>query len=98
MSDPANAIAKIVMKIDGEVQNFETEAGETILEAALRVGIDAPYGCMAGTCNACQAHVTKGKVEMEYCDALSDDEIADGEILTCQAKATSPDVEVEFTI
>ena len=90
--------AKVTMKLDGRVHNFEIKDGETVLEAALRTGIDAPYGCMAGTCNACQAHLNKGTVEMEYCDALSEAEVAAGEILTCQAKPTAAELELQYLI
>ena len=90
--------AQIKLKNNGENHEFEIQPDETVLEAALREGIDLSYGCMAGTCNACQATVTKGTVEMEYCDALSDDEVQSGEILTCQARATSSELEIEVSI
>lgn len=88
--------AQVVLKIDGETHNIDCDNDETLLEAALRHDIDAPYGCMAGTCNACQAHLSSGSVEMEFCDALSEDEVSQGEVLTCQAKPTSEKIEVEF--
>ena len=90
--------AKLRLKIDGEVHDIDIQADETVLEAALRHGIDAPYGCMAGTCNACQGHLDTGTVEMEYCDALTEDEVAAGEILCCQARATSPEIVVSFVL
>lgn len=90
--------ASVTMKLEGETHQFEMEASETLLEAALREGIDAPYGCMAGTCNACQATVKKGSVEMDYCDALTEEEVESGEILVCQARATTSELEVEFLI
>lgn len=89
---------KVKMKLEGTLHEFETNEDETVLEAALRNDIDVPYGCMSGTCNACQAKVSVGKVEMEYCDALSDEEVAEGEVLTCQAKATTAELELEFPL
>jgi ring-1,2-phenylacetyl-CoA epoxidase subunit PaaE len=90
------AKAQIKMKFNGEIHNIDCNERETVLEAAMRNDIDVPYGCMAGTCNACQAHLNSGTVEMEYCDALTDDEIAQGEILTCQAHPTSEKIDVEY--
>ena len=94
MSQPV----KLTLKLDGETHEIDCQENETVLEAALRNGIDAPYGCMAGTCNACQAHMNKGEAEMEFSDALTDDEVASGEILTCQAKPKSQEIEVEYTV
>ena len=88
----------LTLKMDGETHNIECNDDETVLEAALRNGLDIPYGCMSGTCNACQAHVNSGTTEMEYCDALTDDEVASGEVLTCQARITSDAAEIEFTL
>lgn len=88
--------ANMKIKYDGDVHNIDLKEDETILEAALRNGIDLPYGCMAGTCNACQATLNVGTVDMEFCDALTEDELKEGEILTCQAKATSSELEITF--
>ena len=88
--------SKITLEIDGRKQVIDCEADETILEAALRQDIDAPYSCMSGTCNACQATVLSGKVEMDSSEALTEAEVAAGEILTCQSHPTTPEVELKY--
>jgi len=88
---------KVKVDLDGEVSDIECRPGETLLEAALREGLDAPYSCMAGVCTTCKGKLTSGKVEMEVNDALTDEEVADGEVLCCQAKPTSTeDIQVKF--
>ena len=86
----------VTIELYGDVYNFEIEDDESILDGALRNGIDAPYACMSGTCNSCQATVIEGEVEMEDADALTDDEIASGEILTCCAKPTTKTLKVKY--
>ena len=67
--------------------SFTTEIDETILQAALRNGHLYPYGCQAGACGTCKSKVLKGRVEHLSRDpkVLSDEELADGLCLTCQA-------------
>ena len=90
--------AKVKLHISGKTYEIDCDSDETILEAALRQDIDAPYSCMSGTCNACQAKVLQGKVEMETCEALTPDEVKSGECLTCQAHPTTPTVELKYPI
>lgn len=71
---------------------FEAADNEPILTAALRQGVQLPYGCRNGQCGACKAQRTSGSVR--YPDgstttALSDAERAAGWELCCQALATS---------
>ena len=87
---------EVTLELYGDVHTYEIEDDETILDGALRNGIDAPYACMSGTCNSCQASVTEGEVSMEDADALTDDEIESGEILTCCAKPTTETLKVKF--
>lgn len=88
--------AKIKISWDGKTYEIDCNPSETILEAALRHEIDAPFSCLSGTCNACQAHLNKGQVEMNSYNALTEDEIAAGEILTCQAHPTSSEIEISY--
>ncbi len=86
--------AKLI--VYGETHEVEIEDKETVLDAAIKDGIDAPYSCMAGTCNSCQATLKSGTIDMLECDALTDEEVAEGEILTCQAIPTSDEIVVEW--
>ncbi len=89
-------MATITYELYGEKHELEAEDGETILDTALRNNIDAPYACMSGTCNSCQAKVLEGSAEMEGAEALTEDEIDDGEILTCCAKPTSEVLHIRY--
>ena len=64
---------------------FETQADETILEAALRQGYNLPNACQSGMCGTCVAQVVSGEVQMgEYDDcALTDEDAAAGMVLLC---------------
>ena len=69
---------------------------QTILDAALKQGIDAPYSCQGGICSSCLARVTEGTAEMTKNSILTEKEVADGLILTCQAHPTSATIRVDF--
>ena len=67
---------------------FQVDAGETVLEAALRQGFVLPYGCKNGACGSCKGKITSGTVEYGnyQAKALTDEEKAQGKALLCQAK------------
>jgi CDP-4-dehydro-6-deoxyglucose reductase len=67
---------------------FETQEGDTVLEAALREGFVLAYGCRNGACGTCKGKVLEGLVDYgKYQDtALNDAEKAQGYALFCQAK------------
>jgi ring-1,2-phenylacetyl-CoA epoxidase subunit PaaE len=91
-----NGHTKITVLVDNEETTFEMNQKETILDASLKKGIDAPYSCQGGVCSSCLARVTKGSAEMKKNSILSDKEIQDGLILTCQAHPTSSEIVVDF--
>ncbi len=63
------------------------EPRETVLQAALRSGVDFPHGCRVGGCGACKCQLTEGSVKelTETGYLLSREEIEQGYILACQS-------------
>lgn len=60
---------------------------ETLLQAALRQGIDFPHSCRVGGCATCKCRLVEGQVK-ELTQAgyiLSDEELDQGFILACQS-------------
>jgi ferredoxin len=87
---------ELVIKLDRRKHTIRYVAGDTVLEAARRGGLRPPYSCEAGNCATCMAHVAKGSVTMRVNNALSDDELADGWVLTCQSIPTSAELLVSY--
>lgn len=81
---------------DGDEITVKLKPGETILEAALAAGLDAPYACQGGSCCTCRAKLTEGKVHMKVNYALLDKEVEEGFILTCQSQALSSKLVVDY--
>lgn len=71
-------------------------ANETLLESARRAGLTPPFSCEAGNCATCMAHVTSGSAVMRINDALTEEEVADGYVLTCQAVPDSESITVKY--
>lgn len=46
--------------LDGTVHVVQVEEGETILEAALDAGVDAPHDCKMGVCMTCPSRLVRG--------------------------------------
>lgn len=86
----------IKVNLKGETFDALIPADKTILDALLEMKKDAPFSCTSGACSTCVAKVKSGKVSMEVCYALDDDEVASGYILACQAHPESSDVEIVF--
>ena len=87
---------KITVMVDDEEVTFEMSQKQTVLEAALKQGIDAPYSCQGGICSSCLARITNGTAEMRKNSILTDGEIAEGLILTCQAHPTSAEIYIDY--
>lgn len=87
---------KVTVLVDGEEATFEMSQKQTLLEAALKQGLDAPYSCQGGICSSCLARITSGTAEMKKNSILTDGEIAEGLILTCQAHPTSAEIVVDY--
>ncbi len=70
--------------------------GDTLLQTARMAGLSAPSSCEIGSCGTCMARLTQGSARMINNDALEDDEVDDGWVLTCQALPTSRTVRVVY--
>jgi ring-1,2-phenylacetyl-CoA epoxidase subunit PaaE len=91
-----NVHTTITVLVDNEETTFEMSQKQNLLEAALKQGIDAPYSCQGGICSSCLGRITKGSAVMKKNSILTDGEIADGLILTCQAYPTSSEIFVDY--
>lgn len=64
--------------------------GETVLEALLRAGVDAPYSCRAGNCQSCLHRAVEGGPPPESQVGLSDAQKALGFFLPCVCRPRGP--------
>jgi len=86
----------VTILLDRKQASVSRVEGETLLESARRAGLSPPFSCEAGNCGTCMARLTDGRTTMRVNDALDEDEVADGYILTCQAVPDTPSVSVEY--
>ena len=94
-----DAESMVTVRSSGRSLQFSLEkSGDTILDKALDEGADVPYACKGGVCATCKALLVKGQVEMDNNHCLTDDEVEEGMILTCQAHPVSDEVEVDYDV
>ncbi|MGH6714020.1 MAG: 2Fe-2S iron-sulfur cluster-binding protein [Bradyrhizobium sp.] len=71
-------------------KHFSAEACETLLEAALRAGIDVPYGCCVGSCGLCKVRLKTGQVKRQWLEAPGNGaQPKPNDVLLCQCSARS---------
>lgn len=89
--------SNVKVMIDGETASFTMKGDQhSVLELAEKNGLDAPYSCRGGVCCSCRAKVLKGSAKMRSNFSLTDEEVKNGYILTCQAFPTSEELIVSF--
>jgi ring-1,2-phenylacetyl-CoA epoxidase subunit PaaE len=71
---------------------------KSILDNVRAAGLPAPFACKGGVCATCRAKVTAGKVEMKVNYGLSEAELAEGYVLTCQATPMSDGVALSYDV
>ncbi|MFC3230522.1 1,2-phenylacetyl-CoA epoxidase subunit PaaE [Marinibaculum pumilum] len=87
----------VTVWLDGRATRFDlSDPDATLLDAALAEGMDLPFACKGGVCCTCRAHLREGEVEMAANYSLEPHEVEEGFILTCQARALSKTVVVDF--
>jgi ring-1,2-phenylacetyl-CoA epoxidase subunit PaaE len=91
---PPKAMASLI--IDGKRRDVPVAEDESILDAALRAGMDLPFACKGGMCSTCRAKLVEGEARMEVNYSLEPWELNAGFILTCQARPLSDKVVVDY--
>lgn len=92
-----NGTSKVTVILDSEKIEVDLKStGKSILETVNDKGFDAPYSCKGGVCCTCRAKVLKGKATMTLNYSLTDAELAEGYILTCQAHPASDELVISY--
>jgi hypothetical protein len=86
----------ITLELNGQTHCFESARNQTLLSSALLRGYDAPYSCLNGVCSSCIGRVEEGEAKMPKNETLSEEEVSQGYILTCQAYAMTDTIKVRF--
>ena len=86
----------LYIKCDDVTHKLTLDQNKTLLEIALNEKIDVPYSCQGGVCSSCIARVSEGKVDMRNNQILTDEEINEGLILSCQAIPKSKKITIDF--
>ncbi|MBW7860145.1 MAG: phenylacetate-CoA oxygenase/reductase subunit PaaK [Rhodocyclaceae bacterium] len=97
-AEPGDAAhARVTVIADGLRREMEFHASDpSILDVALKAGMDLPYSCKGGVCCTCRAKVLEGRVRMDKNFTLEQADIDDGYVLTCQAHPLTERVVISF--
>ncbi len=93
---PAAPAARATIIADGVTREVEVAAGEAILEAGIRAGLNLPFSCRGGMCCTCRAKLLAGEARMTTNYSLEPHEVAAGYVLTCQARPLTARVTVDY--
>jgi ferredoxin len=94
-SENASQKAQVSAQVFGQSYEFETEEGKTILQSALNQNIPLPFSCKNGLCGMCKMKCIEGNVKMLNNQVLSESDINDGFILTCQSLAQTEKISIQ---
>tara|TARA_Y100000996_G_scaffold274182_1_gene216004 strand:+ start:2788 stop:3822 length:1035 start_codon:yes stop_codon:yes gene_type:complete len=96
LTSDSNTSSTIEIIYEDVVYKIKNPKGKTILDAALDSNIEVPYSCQGGVCSACIAKLISGNINMENNQILTEEEINDGLILTCQSKSKDEYLKISF--
>lgn len=89
--------ATVLLELDGEHHVIPCEPGQTVLDAAEKVGIELPYSCREGMCASCMCELIEGNVKLNNNDVLDEKDLANKLILSCQAVPLTKEVRLKYT-
>jgi ring-1,2-phenylacetyl-CoA epoxidase subunit PaaE len=88
---------ELMVTLDGRRSRiaFDPTKG-SILDCVQAAGMPAPYACKGGVCTTCRAKILEGQVTMTKNYGLTEQEVADGYVLTCQSVPASEHVVLSY--
>jgi ring-1,2-phenylacetyl-CoA epoxidase subunit PaaE len=90
-------LATITVTMDGRRRSFPMAPSDpSVLNAAERAGLELPFSCRAGICATCRTRIIEGAAVMTHNIALEPWEIEAGFVLCCQARPTTPTLEISY--
>jgi len=87
---------KVRIILYGEVKDIVVKNDQPILTAAMEQGLEPPFSCQIGVCSTCRAILRSGEVMMDERDALTDEEIDTGFVLTCQSHPVTNNIVIDY--
>lgn len=94
--EPFDGIAQVHVDVNGTEFDIEVSEKETILRVAQEEGLDPPFACQSGICTTCRAKMLEGSVHMDEMEGLTQDELDNHYILTCQAHPKSAKISIRY--
>lgn len=86
----------VTVILDGRSTTTPMLRDTPVLDSAQTGRADLPFACKGGVCGTCRARVSEGEVDLRRNYALTEDELARGFVLTCQAYPVSERLTVDF--
>ncbi|HXP66699.1 MAG TPA: 2Fe-2S iron-sulfur cluster-binding protein, partial [Steroidobacteraceae bacterium] len=94
---PQEILATITVTMDGRRRSFPMAPGDaSVLDAAERAGLELPFSCRSGICATCRTRITEGAAVMTHNIALERWETDAGFVLCCQARPTTPTLDITY--
>lgn len=96
-ADVRDVLATVSVVMDGRRRSFfmaPTDA--SVLDAAERAGLELPFSCRSGICATCRTKIVAGEADMTHNIALEPWEVDAGFVLCCQARPTTPSLELSY--
>jgi ring-1,2-phenylacetyl-CoA epoxidase subunit PaaE len=94
---PHEILATITVTMDGRRRSFPMAPSDpSVLDAAERAGLELPFSCRSGICATCRTRITEGAAVMTHNIALERWETDAGFVLCCQARPTTPTLDITY--
>jgi len=91
-----NLLSDVTIKLKGKEYNLKVRGNKSILQQAMSDNVVIPYSCRSGMCSTCKAKCIEGEVKMTDGHLLSEEEVANGSILSCITYPLSEKVVIEI--